>query len=58
MATYCGRLLLNAGLEPPGVEMPDWTFKDMPLELGQWHGRPTEMDPKIALATEAAPGTS
>ena len=29
----------------------------MPLELGQWHGRPTEMDPKIALATEAAPGT-
>ena len=57
LATYGVAWLVKAGLEPPGVEMPDWTFNDMPLQLGQWHGQPTEMDPKIAVATEAAPGT-
>jgi EpsI family protein len=30
----------------------------MPIQLGQWHGQPTEMDPKITAATEAAPGTT
>ena len=57
LATYGVARLVQAGLEPPGVEMPDWTFKKMPLQLGQWRGEPTEMDPKIAVATEAAPGT-
>ena len=57
LATYGVAWLVKAGLEPPEVAMPDWTFNDMPLQLGKWHGQPTEMDPKIAVATGAARGT-
>ena len=57
-AVFLCSWLLQAGLEPPGVEMPDWTFKDLPIELGQWHGQPTEMNPNITAATQAAPGTT
>jgi EpsI family protein len=44
---------LGIALEPPAVEMPDWTFADMPRQLGDWRGEDSEGDPKINVATEA-----
>jgi EpsI family protein len=55
--TFAVAHFVQAGLEPPGVQMPGWTFKDMPMQLGPWHGQPTKMDPEIEGATEATPGT-
>lgn len=50
--------MAGLGLEPRGVEMPNWTFADMPLELGVWRGeRADDMDPNIVKASEAAPET-
>jgi EpsI family protein len=44
---------LGVALEPPPVEMPNWTFADMPRQLGDWQGEDSEGDPKINAATEA-----
>ena len=50
--------MAGLGLEPKGVDMPDWTFAAMPMEFGAWHGEPTEdMDPSIVKASEAKPET-
>jgi EpsI family protein len=57
-ATYFVALAVKAKLKPPGVQMPDWTFNDLPLQLGEWRGQPTQMDAKITAATEAASGTT
>lgn len=43
-------------LQPPPVQLPSWTFDELPLQLGDWHGEPTELDPKIVMAVGAAPG--
>lgn len=51
--TYWGAGLVKASLEPPKTEMPDWTFRDMPIKLGGWRGEETTMDPRIAVATNA-----
>ena len=40
--------LVRAQTEPPEVEMPKWTFRTMPLQLGDWHGEDTKLDPTIA----------
>lgn len=51
--TYGIASWVQAQVEPPGVEMPNWTFREMPLQLGEWQGEDTELDPKIAAATGA-----
>ena len=51
--TWWGAGWVKAALEPPEVDMPDWTFREMPRQLGNWHGEDTRMDPKIAVATGA-----
>jgi len=52
--TYWGANLVQAALEPPGCDMPDWTFHELPTQIGKWHGEDTTLDPKIALATGAS----
>jgi EpsI family protein len=44
---------LNVALQAPTVDMPEWSFSEMPRSLGEWRGEDTEMDPKIANATGA-----
>jgi EpsI family protein len=44
---------VGIALEPPPVEMPDWTFAAMPRQLGEWQGEDSLGDPKINAATEA-----
>jgi EpsI family protein len=44
---------LKVATEPPEVEEPDWTVRELPLQLGNWHGEDFEMDPKLAVATGA-----
>lgn len=53
VATIGISYLVEAGLEPPAVEIPDWSLSSLPLRLGAWNGETTELDPKIALATGA-----
>lgn len=45
--------ILQAATEPPAVEKPNWTLRELPYQFGPWHGEDTEMDPKIAVATGA-----
>jgi EpsI family protein len=51
--TYAGANWVQARLDPPGVEMPDWTFRDMPKTLGNWHGEDAQLDQKTAVRTGA-----
>ena len=51
--TYWGANWVQASLEPPGADMPDWTFHDLPIRLGDWVGEDTTMDPRIAVKTGA-----
>jgi EpsI family protein len=51
--TWWGARRLNVALEPPLVDMPAWSFAEMPRHLGDWHGEDTQMDPKTANATGA-----
>jgi hypothetical protein len=44
---------VQASLDVPGTEMPDWTFHAMPMQLGAWRGIESKMDPKIAVQTGA-----
>jgi EpsI family protein len=53
LAAYGISYVLEAATEPPEVERPDWTLRDLPFQLGAWRGEDTEMDPKIAIATGA-----
>ncbi len=53
LATYGISHLMKAGIEPPEVEMPAWTFHEMPRQLEKWCGKDTQLDPKIAEATGA-----
>jgi EpsI family protein len=53
VATYGVSRLVQAKTDTPEVEMPDWTFRQMPLQLANWHGEDTKLDPKIASATGA-----
>jgi EpsI family protein len=40
-------------LDVPEVDMPDWTFRELPMRIGDWHGEEANMDPKTILATGA-----
>ena len=53
LATYGIARWVQAQVDPPEVEMPNWTFRELPLQLGQWQGESTKLDPKIAAATGA-----
>ena len=44
----------SALLKPPEVEMPSWTFRQLPLQFGDWQGEDTQLDRNIALATGAS----
>ena len=35
------------------MERPNWSLRELPFQLTNWHGEDTEMDPKIAVATGA-----
>jgi len=54
LATYGGAHLVKAELEPPEVLLPTWTIRELPLELGDWRGVDTELDPKITAAVGAS----
>ncbi len=51
LATYGVSRLVRP--ETKEAVMPDWTFREMPYQLGNWHGEDTKMDPVIAVATGA-----
>jgi EpsI family protein len=53
LAVYLVATYLQAALDPPEVEMPDWTFKQLPIQLGDWRGEDKETDKKIFIATGA-----
>jgi EpsI family protein len=53
MAAYCVGWLVKAAAEPPAIEKPDWSVEDMPRQLGNWQGEDNELDPTIAIATNA-----
>jgi EpsI family protein len=53
LAAYGVSYLLEAATEPPEVEQPNWSLRDLPFQLGGWRGEDTEMDPLIATATGA-----
>lgn len=50
---YGATYLVQTGMELPEVKLPDWTFHDMPQQLGTWLGEDTELDPKITAAVGA-----
>jgi EpsI family protein len=39
--------------ESPPVETPNWSLRDLPLQLGNWRGEAAPMDPQVAVATGA-----
>ncbi len=43
-------------LQPPPVQLPKWTFDELPLQFGDWQGEPAKLDPEITKAVGAAPG--
>ncbi len=51
--TYGVSKLMQVQLKPPEVEVPSWTFRDMPMQLDRWRGEDTQLDPQIAAATGA-----
>lgn len=53
LATYVGSRLVQAAVAPPEADLPGWTFKEMPYQLGVWHGEDTKMDPVTARGTGA-----
>ncbi len=53
LAVYGGSRLVKASLQPPEVVLPSWTFDQLPVQLGDWRGAKTELDPEIAVATGA-----
>jgi EpsI family protein len=53
LAAYGVGRLVKAAAEPPEVEMPGWSVKELPMKLGNWNGEDTEIDPEIAMATGA-----
>lgn len=53
VAAYGVSFLVQAGTTPPDVQLPSWTFREMPPQLGMWRGHDEEMDPKITAAIGA-----
>lgn len=55
-ATFAISKWEKQALKPPEVQLPSWTFNDMPLQFGDWQGENREGDPEIDKAVGAAPG--
>jgi EpsI family protein len=53
LVAYGISYLVQVATEPPEIEQPNWTIRELPLQLGAWHGEDFEMDPKLAVATGA-----
>lgn len=53
LVIYGGNRLAKFATQPPEVEMPNWTFNELPKELGNWIGVEKKLDEKIAPATDA-----
>jgi hypothetical protein len=53
LVIYGGNKLAKLATDPPEVEMPNWTFDELPKRLGDWTGVATKLDPAIASATDA-----
>jgi EpsI family protein len=54
LATYGGARLVETAIQQPETVLPSWTFDELPLQLGDWHGEDTMLDPKITAALGAA----
>jgi len=62
-AAYGVSFLVKAGAAPPEVQLPDWTFSELPTSLPPpevsspqgttWRGENAEMDPKLTAAIGA-----
>jgi hypothetical protein len=53
LLTSLGANWINASLKSPGTDLPDWTFHDLPKQLGGWRGEDSKMDERIAVQTGA-----
>jgi EpsI family protein len=53
VATWGISRLLQAETESPETEMPEWTFRDLPLHFGDWRGEDHASDPKLVAAANA-----
>jgi hypothetical protein len=53
LLTYGINRLAGIEVTPPKVVMPAWTFNNLPLQLGNWRGEATKLDPEIAHGTGA-----
>ena len=65
VAAYGVSFLVKAGTTPPEVQLPGWTFSELPTELPTevsspqgtiWRGEDAEMDPKVTVAIGADSG--
>jgi EpsI family protein len=54
LAVSLGAKYMKTILEPPKVEMPAWSFHDLPRQIGSWQGEDKEIDQNIFIATGAA----
>ncbi len=53
LATYGVAKWEKYALQPPEVQLPSWTFHELPTQLGDWRGEDTELDPEITKAVGA-----
>jgi EpsI family protein len=54
LVTSFGVRWIGRTVEQPDVEMPRWTFNELPLQLGDWRGEDTKrLDPELYKATDA-----
>jgi EpsI family protein len=53
LAIYGVNRLVQAAVKAPEAVFPDWTFGEMPYQLGAWQGEDTKMDPVVARGTGA-----
>lgn len=53
-AVYGVQRFLAAQTAPPAeLLLPDWTFRELPYDLGDWRGEDVKLDPVIAAAVGA-----
>jgi len=52
-AAYGVGFLVKAGTTPPEVQLPGWTFRELPQQLESWRGEDAEMDPEVTAAIGA-----
>jgi len=50
---YGGAYAVRAGKTSVVIVMPDWDLGDLPMQLGEWRGEETELDPRLFRATGA-----